>query len=170
MKHTFNVTVSQHDADVTLRRFLFRGAGWGLLFAVLFCIAYVIHDGLNGGIGALGIVIITVLFLLVTTYVAAFAIRRKQTAELLKRLDGSPISYQLDDSELSATSALGSSILKWEMIQKLWIDPDLTMVFYTWNGYTTIPTSQIPAEALDFLVGQVEGAGGSVVDNKTART
>ena len=61
-------------------------------------------------------------------------------------------------------------ILKWEMIQKLWIDPDLTMVFYTWNGYTTIPTSQIPAEALDFLVGQVEGAGGSVVDNKTART
>ncbi|MGY8642095.1 MAG: hypothetical protein ACKVJU_13505 [Verrucomicrobiales bacterium] len=44
------------------------------------------------------------------------------------------------------------------------------MVFYTWNGYTTIPTSQIPAEALDFLAGQVECGGGSVADNKTATT
>jgi len=167
MEHTFNITVSQHDADLALRRFIFRGAGWSTLVAAILCIAYVTYDALNGGIGHLGVAILTLLLLLVVVYAVAFATRRKQMAELLRSLGDTPISYRLDDSELGTESALGSSTLKWEMIKKLWIDPDLTLVFYTWNGYTMIPTPQIPAEALEFLADHVRRSGGSIVDNTT---
>ncbi|MGY8642096.1 MAG: hypothetical protein ACKVJU_13510 [Verrucomicrobiales bacterium] len=86
MKHTFDVTISQHDADVALRRFLFREAGWSMLFAVLFCLTCVVYDGLNGGIGILGIVIITVLLLLVITYVASVRNPSKATGDAFKAL------------------------------------------------------------------------------------
>ena len=167
MKHTFEVRVSQRDADIALRRFIFRGAGWGTLVASALCLAFVLYDISDGGIGRLGVAILTLLSILALFYVVAFMTRRKQMTDLLRRLGDAPVLYCLDDSELGTQSALGSSTLKWEMIQQLWIDPDVTLVFYARNGYTTIPTRQIPADALDFLAAQVKRVGGSILDNKT---
>lgn len=167
MNHTFDVTVSKHHADVALRRFIFRGLGWSTFVAAALCIAYIIYDGATGGMGYLSIVIITVLLLLALVYAVLVVSRRKQMAQLLKRLGDEPVSYELSDSELSTETALGSSTLKWEMIKKLWIDPDLTLVFYARNGYTTIPTDQIPSEALIFIADRVKSVGGTVTDNTT---
>ena len=166
MEHTFDVRVSQRDADTALRRFIFRGAGWGTLVAAILCLAYVAYDFSDGALGYLGIGIIALLLILILVYVAAFVTRKKQMTELLRKIGDAPVSYQLDDVEIATKSPMGSSTLKWEMIKKLWIDPDLTLVFYARNGYTTIPTQQIPADALDFLVSQVERVGGSILDNK----
>ena len=123
----------------------------------------------DGKLRYLSIVILTLLSILVLICIIAFITRRKQMVELLKRLGDSPISYTLDESEFASKSALGSSSLKWEMIKKLWIDPDLIMVFYARNGYTTIPANQIPDSALEFLAEQVKRVGGSIRDNKPRR-
>lgn len=166
MKYTFDVRVSQCDADIALRRFIFREAGWGTIVAVVLCLAFVVYDISDGGIGHLGVAVLTLLSVLALVYLVAFVTRRKQMGDLLRRLGDTPVSYSLSDSELGTESALGSSTLKWEMIKKLWIDPDITLVFYARNGYTTIPTPQIPAVALDFLAAQVKRVGGSILDNK----
>ena len=165
MIQPFNVDVSQHHADTALRRFIVRGLGWGPFAAMVLCLAYVVHDTVTSGLGRLGLVIVTMLVLLVAIYAALITRRRSQMAALLKRLNGAPIAYRFDDDELSAHSALGSSNLRWEVIEKVWIDPDVTMVFYARNGYTTLPTDQIPADALRFLADQVKRGGGTVVDS-----
>lgn len=54
------------------------------------------------------------------------------------------------------------------MIKKLWIDPDVTLIFYAANSYTTLPAPQAPAEALEFLATQIKRVGGSVLDNRSA--
>ena len=167
MEHTFNITVSQRDADVALRRFIFREAGWATLIAASLCLGYIVYDSLIGDIGHLSIAIISLLLLMVIVYCGGFIIRRKQTASLLKRLEGAPITYRFDETEMSTESALGSSTLKWEMIKKLWIDPDLILVFYARNGYTTIPTSQIPDDALEFLVTRTQESRGSIIDKRS---
>jgi hypothetical protein len=167
MKHTFAVRVSQRDADIALQRFIFRGAGWGTLVAATLCLAFVVYDISDGSIGHLGVVILTLLSILAIVYVVAFVTRRKQMVDLLRRLGDSSVSYRLDGSELATESALGSSTLKWEMIQKLWVDPDVTLVFYARNGYTTIPTTQIPADALSYLISQVERVGGAILNKNT---
>ncbi len=166
MKYTFDVRVSQRDADIALRRFIFRDAGWGTIIAGVLCLAFVVYDTSDGGIGRLGVTILTLLSILALVYLVAFVTRRKQMVELLRRLGDTPISYSFDGSELGAESSLGRWTLKWEMIKKLWIDPDLTLVFYARNGYTTIPTCQIPEDALVFLVTQVRRVGGSILHNK----
>ncbi|MGI9243213.1 MAG: hypothetical protein ACR2RV_20615 [Verrucomicrobiales bacterium] len=167
MEHSFDVRVSQRDADIALRRFILRSAGWGTLVAAALCIAFIVYDVSDGGIGPLGIGILTLLSIFALVYAVGFFTRRKQMADLLRRLGDSPVSYSLGDAELAAESALGSSSLKWEMVRELWVDPDITLVFYARNGYTTIPTPQIPADALTFLAMQVERAGGAVKDNRT---
>ncbi len=165
MEHTFDVRVSQRDADTALRRFILRGAGWGAVVAVVLCLAYVAHDFTDGDISHLGVAILTLILFLGLGYIAAYVVRRRQMADLLNRIGDGPVSYRLSESEISTQSSLGSSALKWEMIKKLWIDPDLTLVSYARNGYTTIPTDQIPPTALDFLVSQVRRVDGIIVDN-----
>lgn len=167
MKYTFDVTVSQEDADVALRRFVLRGLGWSTLLAFVLCFAYLVYDVVMGGIGLLSVVVITLFLVLLVVYVVLIRARRKQMAGLLERLGGEPISYRLDDLELSTETSMGGSKLKWEMIEKLWIDPDLTLVFYSRNGYTTLPTDQVPVEALAFLADRVRNGGGVVTDNTT---
>lgn len=165
MEHTFDVRVSQRDADAALRRFILRGAGWGTAVAVVLCLAYVVHDISDGAISHLGVAILTLILILGIGCIAACIVRKRQMADLLDRLGESPVSYRLSESQISTQSSLGSSALKWEMIRKLWIDPDLTLVFYARNGYTTIPTDQIPPAALDFLASQVRQFNGTILDN-----
>ena len=166
MEYTFDVRVSQRDADIALRRYILRGAGWGTAFAATICLAYIAYDSADGSLGYESIVTITILLLLVFVYVMAFVTRKRQMSELLRKIGDAPISYRLNESEIATRSPMGSSTLKWEMIQKLWVDPDLTLVFYARNAYTTIPTAQIPTEALDFLITQVERVGSSIFDNR----
>ena len=166
MPYTFDIHVSQKDADLALRRFIFREAGLGLLIAILVCIGYITYDLADGSLSIIGVVILTILFILAIIYTVAIVSRRKQMKELLERLGDAPVSYTLNDEELSTESTLGSSTLKWNMIKKLWIDPDLTLVFYSRSGYTTIPTSQIPSDALNFLSKQIKLSGGSILNKQ----
>ena len=57
----------------------------------------------------------------------------------MKQLGDSPISYTFNNAGLTVESAMGKSTLKWEMIQKLWVDTDLVLLFYSQNSYTTLP-------------------------------
>lgn len=169
VEYTFNVRVSQRDADIALRRFIFRGAGWGTLIAAILCLTFVMYDIADGGIGRLGVANLTLLLILAIVYVVAFVVRRNQMADLLRRLGETSVLYRLDDAELATESALGRSALKWEAIKKLWIDPDVILVFYANNGYTTIPTAQIPADALSYLMAQVERVGGAILNNNNTK-
>lgn len=168
MEHTFQVRVSQRDADIALRRFLLRQAGWGSLACAALCLAFVGYDWSDGVLSGLGIVVLTVMALLGAAYGAAYVIRRRQTAELLNKIGDEPICYTLNESEFSSKAPLGSSTLRWEMVKQLWVGADVVMVFYARNGYTTIPTGQIPESALAFLEEQVSRAGGAVFRSKGA--
>ena len=165
MKHTFEVTVSQGDADIALRRFIVRGAGWSTVLVFALGVAYIVYEALTSGIGYVGVVMITLLGMLMVCYVAAIIIRRKQMTELLSKLGAAPVTYVLTDSEIATESPIASSSLNWGMIKKVWIDLDLVLVFYARNAYATIPMHQMPSEALAFLVEQVRQVGGSVIDN-----
>jgi len=167
MNHEFDIHVSPRDAGIALRRFILRDAGWGIFIAVILCLAFVVYDLSGGSLGYLSVVTVTIITLLALMYLAAYVIRKRQVGDLLERLGDQPVSYRFTESEFSTKSSLGHSSVKWEMVKKLWIDPDVTLVFYSKNGYTTIPTPQIPARSLEFMAEQIKRAGGSILDNNT---
>tara|TARA_R110000850_G_scaffold25755_16_gene74001 strand:- start:815 stop:1324 length:510 start_codon:yes stop_codon:yes gene_type:complete len=166
MEYEFDVTVSERDAEVALRRFIFRGAGWGTLVAAVCCIGYVVYDFSAAEVGLFSVAIMVLLGLLVLVFLAAWFVRRRQMADLLKRLGDAPIFYVMDDEGFSVESPLGGSHLKWEAIQKVWIDPDLLMMFYAKNGYITIPMDQVPDGSLGLVVDQVKANKGKVLDKR----
>lgn len=162
MDHSFDIRVSPRDADAALRRLFLREAGWGGLIAMILCLGYVVYDFLDGPMNFVGTAILTLVLVMIVFYLAAFVIRKRQMGELLRRIGDHPISYHFGELEIETKSVLGSSSLKWEVIQKLWIEADVTMVLFARGGYLTIPTEQIPPAALDFLVAQVRRAGGRI--------
>lgn len=112
MEYTFDVYVTQRDANVALRRFIGRGAGWRSLIGAVLLVCYVGHDTWDGEIGYLSVAFLMLLLSLIGVYVAGFLIRRRQVTELLHRLGDTPVTYRLDETELGAESMLGNTTLK----------------------------------------------------------
>ena len=76
------------------------------------------------------------------------------------------MTHRLDESKIEMWSFFGDSTLKWQMIKKVWVDPDIAMRFYSGGGYTTIPTTQIPDAALEFLEAPPQADKKSMVDRR----
>lgn len=168
MEHSFEVRVTQADAEKALRRFLWGMVGNpGLLaVAVLMLTVGVGLDAQDGALRPGSIVSLTLTALLPLIYCTGYWGRWKQIRQLLTRLGDSPVLYQLSDTEIRTETILGVSSLKWEVVKELWITADLTMVFYARNAYTTIPTPQAPSAALQFLVAKVSESGGKIRDKR----
>ena len=163
--HEFEVVISRQDVDVALKRFIFRGAGKSALVGVLCCVAYLAYDFSAGGVGLLSICILVLLGLLILLFLSAWMIRRRKMHALVDQLGKKPVSYFLYEGGIGVESTIGDSHLRWDQIKKLWIDPDVVMLFYSRNAYATIPTRQIPREARDFLETTVRAKGGKVLTN-----
>ena len=165
--HSFEVRVTRAHANQALRWFLAGREGMLLpAVAILLIGIGVAFDARDGSLGWGSIVSLTLVALLPLVYVAGYVIRSRQMRHLLTRLGETPVRYQLLDSEIRTETILGSSALKWEVIEELWINPDLTLVFYARNGYTTLPTPQVPRESLQFLVSKVAESGGRIRDKR----
>lgn len=164
--HRFDIHVTPGQADLALRRFLLRQAGIGSLVAALFCLVIVVLDARDGALDPMSIVLLTLFAVLLFLYVTVFVVRRRQMHDLLARIGDHPVTYELEDWVVTARSALGRSSIKWELIRKLWIDPDLILLFYSRGAYSTLPTSQVPADSLRFLAAKVREFGGTVRDRR----
>ena len=169
MEYVFNLTITKKHADIALRRFIRRNLGWGMLIAVVLCVSYLIYDlGRDFGkhLSPLTIAVIALLVILALVTSTVYLVQRKRIFTVLDKIGDSPVEYRLDEEELTTKSPLGSSTLKWEMLVKVWIDPDMTMIFFSQNGYFTAPTDQFPEGALDFLAEKIEAGGGIVRDKR----
>jgi hypothetical protein len=95
--------------------------------------------------------IISLIFLVAFFSIAWF----KQVASIndwVRKQGSDPVIYRLSEDFIEAASNLGSSKLKWEMFHRLVIsDLDLLLMFSR-NAALTMPTDQVPSEAIDFLV------------------
>ena len=54
-------------------------------------------------------------------------------------------------------------------MKKLWSGPDVVMLFFSAGAYVTLPTNQVPAEALRFLKDKALQSGAPVDDRTGSR-
>lgn len=164
--HTFDIDLTSDHATAALRRFLLRRLGRIGLIAIAMmtgCLAYSIA---TQDFGFATSILVALILLLTGAYLRAYFVRKKQFEEQLARLNGKPITYTLSDAEWSIASNFGTASYKWEMIIELWIDPDLVFLFYNHEAYVTLPTDQIPSEALEFLIGKATRLNLRVTDSR----
>ncbi len=75
-----------------------------------------------------------------------------------------PVLYSLCEDSIESFSQIGSTKLKWSAFRSLAITEFDTLLMFSARGALTLPTDQIPGEALEFLKKQFSAHGKKITD------
>ena len=132
---------------------------WPLVVGAALVLAYAIYDARSGGLGALSVSLLTLLGLCVLLIVSSYFIGLRRSLSKLEMITEGRASYTLTDSTIEAVSSLGAISLAWAAVAELRRYRTLILLGFRGGNYSTIPVSQIPADALAFMVERCRSAG-----------
>jgi hypothetical protein len=103
---------------------------------------------------------LSLVFIFIMT--AVFFVYRKRSLKTLDEM-GPPIAvWRFTEEALSAESGMGKAEFKWPVVKKLWRFPDVWLLFYTNQSYSTLPVADVSAEARQFIEEKIRSHGGIV--------
>ena len=82
---------------------------------------------------------------------AAWFHQSRQIDEWARRQGDTPVHYSLTEDAVESRSQLGATKLNWDAFSKMRISEDDTLLFYSKVAALTLPTKQVPEEALAYL-------------------
>lgn len=92
---------------------------------------------------------------------------RESIQKSLDRQQGKPVECSVSDEAISVVSQAGSGSLKWDMFHSLLVTATHVVPKLTYRSAAfTLPTEQVPAEALDFIIQQFQSHGKPVRDRR----
>jgi len=158
----FDITFSEEHARYAVRKFFRRYVGLGLpiIFALLaFALVQMFVTGRTDWLfGAL----LVVLVMGVGLFIAAYFMRLNHALGLLKKMGSPIVSYELTDERVKASSSLGTTEMKWEMLKELWIFPRVWLLLFDKSGYLTLPSDQLSEDVKSFLKQKIAATGGKI--------
>ena len=161
----FLLTLTPSFLKRSYARRIFRG-WWQLLIAGVLILVAVGGDILSGHFDSLSAFAVTALGLCVLVYGVAWFQQSRALGDWLKQQGGAPVIYTLSEDAVESSSEVGSTKLKWDAFARLTIsDLDVLLVFPR-TGALTLPTGQVPSEALEFLKQRFLAHGKKVEDRR----
>jgi hypothetical protein len=161
----FPLSLSAAFLKRSYARRMFSG-WWKLVIAALVALVAAAWEIRGGAIGMFSVFAIAALVLYVV--IAAIAWRRQSKAldEWLRHQAGAPVVYSLSDEAIESSAEVASTKLKWEAFHSLSISDFDTLLGFSSHGALTLPTEQVPVEALEFLKKQFLAHGKKVEDKR----
>lgn len=108
-------------------------------------------------------VVWTVVLLSLLVGVVSYRIYLSRSMEKFKRLKDATAKFRFTDKGIWVESEIGSSEVAWNFIEKIWAFPNVWLLFYPKQGYTTLPVTEIDEELRQFIISKVTESGGKVV-------
>jgi hypothetical protein len=158
----FNITPDRRLLHRIHRRRIFRRA-WLILIGAALVGLEAFYNIRLGRIDYLETVALTMLGAAVLVYVAAYVRQRTSIDRITRQIGDAPIHYVLSEESVSATSPLGKTELRWTALKELYMTPEYTLIKWDANTFVSLPTSQIPSDAKQFLIEQFRKHGLKVV-------
>lgn len=146
------------------RRMFYRW--WAIALAVAVTVGIVTMDWLNGSLSAVSIFALSALAFYAAIAGLAWLRQSRALDAWLRMQDGAPVVYSLTPETVESRSAQGAVQLQWAAFRLLVIDDFDTLLVLRTPGALTLPTAQIPAEALAFMQQQIRLHGGRVQDRR----
>ncbi len=88
-------------------------------------------------------------------FLFAVAHRRRLRRRFFETTTDHTVKVSMAEEGLAVTTALGSSILPWHAIERLWQGKSVVLLFYNGWQYLAFPAEAIPKAALDFASSKV---------------
>lgn len=141
----------------------FAGArGWRLgiaFFAMSGAVIYLLRDGSPD---TPSIVVLTAGCLSFMAYCLFYFLGLRRSLAKSEALIDGRVTYVLSDVTVAASSALGSISLAWSALVEVRRYRDLVLLGFRGAMYSPIPSAQIPADALAFLIARARNAGARI--------
>jgi hypothetical protein len=93
---------------------------------------------------------------------AIFVIHWLRGLQGLAALDPPTSTWTLTEECIAQRSSLGESAIAWERLPEVWRFPDLWLLIWGRDVFSTLPTAQLPPEARRMIERKVKAAGGVV--------
>ena len=80
----------------------------------------------------------------------------------LKALNPPLSTWVLSEATVAQRSSLGESAIPWGSVQELWQFPDLWLLIWGRDVYSTLPAEQLPYDAREMIRRRVSESGGRI--------
>lgn len=138
-----------------------------LTLAVVLVLTAIGFEVRRGEFGRVAVFCVAALGFVVLVYALAWFRQAKAIDDWVKRQGGEPVVYTLNEATVEATAQVGSASLKWDAFTKLKIsDLDVLLVVKQHNALT-LPTPQVPPDALEFLIQRFSRLGKKIEDHRS---
>ena len=163
MPHKFVVHVDPAMMKSAWHAWFFRGQRiWTLIVAAALIVFSAVFDLRSGALGAVSIVGLTVLVLAVLLFSVSYFVGLRRSLSKLESIADGQATYTLNATTIEVVSSVGSASLTWATIAELRRYRNLILLGFRGAMYSTIPESQIPEEALSFMVERCRAAGAQI--------
>jgi hypothetical protein len=87
---------------------------------------------------------------------------KKQVSLASKKLNNTEVVYTFDNQGIFTESSVGSANRFWRFFDRLWVKPDLWLLFYNNQNYLILPTHLLSADLQKFIIQKVTESGGKI--------
>lgn len=155
----FTIHYDEAVLDRAARHFIWkrviRGFGASGLLALVICLGalgYLLWQGES--LWVVGIICAVLAFL----GLGIILLWRMRLADMRRKLSAIPsrqAQVELSDDAITIATETSSTSLSWTGFEDLWQLDDFWLLFLAQNNFVTIPTWDVPNEALDFIAAKV---------------
>lgn len=164
MSYKFDVQITPAVMRDAWNAYFFRGRFWLLGVAVALLLVPVALDLSSGSLSSMSIFALSAFGLTVVLLVMTYFTGLRRSLSKLEAIVDGKASYTLTEETIEAVSSLGSISLSWSAVAELRKYRESILVGFRGAMYSTIPASQIPADALAFMVERCSQAGAKLTD------
>lgn len=163
MSYKFAVQVDSAMMRSAWHAWFFRGQRiWTLVVAMALIVGSAAFDLRSGSLGTVSIVGLTVLGFAVLLFSVGYFVGLRSSLSKLEAIVDGRATYTLSHATIEVVSSLGSISLDWSAMAELRRYRDLILLGFRGAMYSTIPASQIPDEALSFMIERCRASGAQI--------
>jgi|GEM_PF-3920976 hypothetical protein len=161
--YTFEVRIDAEIMRQAWNAWFFKGRRMGrLALACFLLLTGIFMDVRHGHFGTMSVVAVTILGFSILIYGTAYFVGLRRAQAKLKGIVEGNASYQLTQDTIEAKSSIGSFALAWSAIKEVRGTRNLVLLGFGGAAFSTIPLSQIPEDALAFLLERTKAAGARI--------
>ena len=154
----YNEPLLRRAAFAYWRRFI--GSAYGIAVVVVaLCFVALLRTGDRSWVvGVLG----TCLVLAVGVSTAGFLTHWRQSLGRFRRMPSRTASLVATDTQLSLSSELGTSLLRWSDITEIWRYSEFWLLVLSPRQVVTLPLASLSGDVRAFIAAHVQAAGGRI--------
>jgi YcxB-like protein len=145
------------------KRFWVRFIDWHGFAAIAVAAVLVVYLFVVDGPTATVLAFAGVLVFAIAVGTAVYYVYRNRALSVFRRMGTPHAVFKFTDEGISTRSDLGGGDMSWRGITKVWVFPEVWLIFMAKGAYVTIPTNAMTPDVRSLIRAKVLEHGGKVV-------